>query len=242
VRRAVAALVASAVLIVPAISTGTHPRPSGATPIRASLVPAYEPCTAPDRTHGPPLAFGSCSGPQQVSDYLTVGTPDSNGYGAKSVGSLRWTAQGGTPLPPEDEIVTFTVSFTDVRCQGSTGACPGPGADYAGTLEVRIPVQITDHYNGFDGTDNYSGAGTMQGTFTVSIPVPCAQTSDPAIGSTCSVNRLYLEAIYPSDPIKEFKRNVWEAGQIQVFDGGADGDAQTVADNTLFAVQGIFVP
>jgi len=226
------------VLIVPAISTGTHPRPSGATPIRASLVPAYEPCTAPDRTHGPPLAFASCSGPQQASDYLTVGNPPSSG--AKSVGSVRWTAQGGTPGPPEDEIVTFTVSFTDVRCQGASGACPGPGDDYAGELEIRIPVQITDHFNGTDPT--YTEAGTMQEIFTVSIPVICAQTSDPAIGSTCSVNKLYLEAIYPSDPIKEGKRTLWEAGQIQVFDGGADGDAQTVADNTLFAVQGIFVP
>jgi hypothetical protein len=28
-----------------------------------SLVPAYAPCTAPDRMHGPPLAFPSCSAP-----------------------------------------------------------------------------------------------------------------------------------------------------------------------------------
>jgi hypothetical protein len=239
VKRVVVTLVAAIVLVLPAIAAGTHPRPGGASPIRASLVPAYEPCTAPDRTHGPPLAFGSCSGPQQTSDYLTVGNQPSSA--ARSVGSVRWTAQGGTPGPPEDEIVTFTVSFTDVRCQGSTGACPGPGADYAGTLEVRIPVQITDHYNG-DGSGTYTEAGTMQGTFTVSFPVICAQTSDPAIGSTCSVNKLYMEAIDGSDPIKETKRNVWEAGQIQVFDGGADGDGSTVADNTLFAVQGIFVP
>ena len=26
----------------------------GATPIRVSLVPAYAPCVAPDRVHGPP--------------------------------------------------------------------------------------------------------------------------------------------------------------------------------------------
>jgi hypothetical protein len=239
VKRVIAALVASVALIVPAMSAGTHPRPNGASPVRASLVPAYESCTAPDRMHGPPLAFGSCSGPQQASDYLTVGNPPPSA--AQSVGSLRWKAQGGNPGPPDDEIVTFTVSFTDVRCQGSSGACPGPGADYAGTLEFRIPVQITDHYNA-TGTGAYTEAATMQGTFTVSIPVPCAQTADPAIGSTCSVNRLYLDAIYPSDPVKETMRNTWEAGQIQVFDGGADGDGSTVADNTLFGVQGVFVP
>jgi hypothetical protein len=37
------------------------------------------------------------------------------------------------------------------------------------------------------------------------------------------------------------KRSVWELGQVQVFDGGADGDV-TTADNSVFAVQGVFVP
>ena len=32
-----------------------YPRPAGASPLRASLVPAYNECTAPNRTHGPPL-------------------------------------------------------------------------------------------------------------------------------------------------------------------------------------------
>ena len=31
-----------------------YPRPAGATPMRASLVPAYNQCTSPNRTHGPP--------------------------------------------------------------------------------------------------------------------------------------------------------------------------------------------
>jgi hypothetical protein len=29
---------------------------------------------------------------------------------------------------------------------------------------------------------------------------------------------------------------------VQVYDGGADGDADTRADNRLFEVQGVFVP
>ena len=40
---------------------------------------------------------------------------------------------------------------------------------------------------------------------------------------------------------REGKRAIWELSQVQVFDGGADGDADT-ADNTLFAVQGTFAP
>ena len=43
-----------------------YPRPKGATPLRVSLVPAYQECTSPDKTHGAPLAFPSCS-PQQAS-------------------------------------------------------------------------------------------------------------------------------------------------------------------------------
>ena len=50
-----------------------YPRPKGATPFRASLVPAYIACASPNRTHGPPLAFASCSPPQQRSAVLTTG-------------------------------------------------------------------------------------------------------------------------------------------------------------------------
>ena len=49
--------------------------PEGATPLRASLAPAYKPCTAPNRTHGAPLSFASCNPPVQVSNYVTVGIP-----------------------------------------------------------------------------------------------------------------------------------------------------------------------
>jgi hypothetical protein len=37
------------------------------------------------------------------------------------------------------------------------------------------------------------------------------------------------------------KRAIWELGQVRVYDGGPDGLAAT-ADNSLFAVQGVFVP
>ena len=40
----------------------------------------------------------------------------------------------------------------------------------------------------------------------------------------------------------EGKRAIWQLGQVQVFDGGPDGTAATPSGNTLFAVQGVFVP
>ena len=41
--------------------------------------------------------------------------------------------------------------------------------------------------------------------------------------------------------VKEIRRANWQIGQVQVFDGGADGVVST-NPNTLFAVQGVFVP
>ncbi len=41
--------------------------------------------------------------------------------------------------------------------------------------------------------------------------------------------------------VKEIRRSNWQLGQVQVFDGGADGVVST-NPNTLFAVQGVFVP
>ena len=40
---------------------------------------------------------------------------------------------------------------------------------------------------------------------------------------------------------REGKRAVWDLGQVEVFDGGTDGLAAT-DDNSLFAVQGVYVP
>ena len=45
-----------------------YPRPKAATPFEVPLVPAYIPCTSPNRTHGPPLASGSCNPAVTVSD------------------------------------------------------------------------------------------------------------------------------------------------------------------------------
>ena len=48
-----------------AIPNNAYARPRGATPTRVSLVTAYNQCTSPDGTHGPPLAFPSCSSPTE---------------------------------------------------------------------------------------------------------------------------------------------------------------------------------
>ena len=59
------------------------------------------------------------------------------------------------------------------------------------------------------------------------------------MGSTCGVVTS-LDAIVPG-AINEGQRSIWQMGQVQVSDGGEDGNTAT-APNTVFARQGIFVP
>ena len=60
-----------------------------------------------------------------------------------------------------------------------------------------------------------------------------------SVGSSCSVATSF-DAVVPGS-VQEIKRSIWELSQVKVFDGGADGLAATTP-NTLFAVQGVFVP
>ena len=124
-----------------------YPRPKGASPLRASLAPAYKPCTASNRTHGAPLSFASCSPPVQVSNYVTVGSPDANGAAASSVGSVTLKV-----LSPAD--VRFVSSITDVRKKSDL-------TDYTGELQAKLPIQITDKLNGPSVNENGTGNTTI---------------------------------------------------------------------------------
>ena len=204
-------------------------RPKGATPFRVSLTPAYDQCTNPNRTHGAPLSFGSCTPPHQSSSQLTVGTPDANGQGANGTGSVLYRAVVGDPSTPANEAdVRVDAALTDVRQQGTL-------ADYAGELRVEQQVQITDRFNG-PGQDE---PGTVQ-TSPFRFTVPCAATASTTVGSSCSLSSSF-NAILPG-AVVEGGRSIWELGQVQVFDGGADGLASTAGDNTLFEREGVFVP
>ena len=121
---------------------GGYPRPRGATPVHVPLVPALAPCASPNRTHGPPLAFGSCAPPVQSSGHLTVGTPDANGAASNSAGYLQLNVLVGAGGPPEDSDVLVDFSITDVRCRAGVSACgtanTAGGADYTGQLEATV--------------------------------------------------------------------------------------------------------
>jgi hypothetical protein len=212
--------------------THSYPRPRGATPMAASLVPAYKRCTSPTATHGAPLAYPSC--PVAVaSSYLTMGTPDSNGATANAMGSLKMTVT--RPTSGSGDIAVSS-QMTDVRCVPATapGVCNSAnatdGPDYSGQLQANTIVRLTDMSN--------ATAQTV-----VDIPFPfsygCANTAGTSVGGTCTA-ATSANAVVPG-MVKAGERAIWGLDQMQVFDGGADGNTST-ADNTLFLTQGVFVP
>jgi uncharacterized repeat protein (TIGR01451 family) len=208
-------------------------RPAGAGPLRISLVPAHNQCTSPNREHGPPLDDPSCRPPLQSSNWLTTGG-EANGQPAKSVGSLRLGVVMGNPSTTADEAdVTIRMSITDVRRKSDL-------TDYSGQVQGTSTLRITDRYNQTPGPPPNP---PIQPATVVDIPFPipgtCASTANPTIGSTCSANTTF-DAIV-SGAVKEGQRSVWQFGQFLVSDGGSDGLNNTLP-NTLFAIQGIFVP
>ena len=222
-------------MAVSQVASGSHVRPKGASPLRASLVPSYKACGTPNRTHGAPLAFPSCNPPVQSSSFLTLGTPDANGAGANSVGSILLRVKASSP---EDVLINSSIS--DVRCQPATSAsvCNSAngtdGPDYSGQIQENATIRISDHYN---------GPGLNEAATVVDIPFPvngtCANTTSTTVGGTCTIATT-ANAVTPGS-VKDTQRAVVEIGQLQAFDGGASGIAGA-ADATLFEVQGIFIP
>jgi hypothetical protein len=197
-----------------------YPRPRGATPLRVPLVIAYDQCSSSNSQHGSPLSYPSCVPPHPASGYLTVGTPDANGQAANAQGFVNYV------VTPGDVIVK--ASLTDVRRQGTL-------ADYTGELGVSQTVRITDRLNG----PNQDQGGTVEDN-PFRFAVPCAATTDTTIGSTCSLSSSF-DAIVPG-AVAAGNRAIWQLQDVQVFDGGADGQAGTTGDNTLFERQGVFAP
>jgi hypothetical protein len=213
------------------------PRPRAASALRIALVPAYQQCSAPNRTHGPPLGFASCNPPAQRSTHLTVGTPDANGSPAVSSGFVRHKVQVGVPGPPDDSDDKITLSLTDVRCGVVISTCAGASlSDYTGELEVIAEMRVTDRNN-----SAAPGGGSEAATVTdapLAFTAPCVATA-AAEGASCALSTS-ANALSPG-LVRDGKRMLIELSDVRVLDGGADGQAAT-GPNTVFAVQGIFIP
>jgi hypothetical protein len=234
-------------LLTAASAQASHFRPKTAPKTYMPLVPAYAACAAPNRTHGPPLAFASCNPPAPTSAQATVGTPDAFGGAANATGYLRLKHLPCIDnCPGDDQDILIDIALNDVRCVPTGARCgsanaSGP-ADYSGEMRFSFTVRLTDHWNAIA-----PGGGTDPATvqdFALDLPgaVPwaCAQTGSASIGSTCNL-LTSLNALIPGAS-KGGKRSTWELHAARIFDGGADGDGGTTADNTVFLRPGIFIP
>jgi hypothetical protein len=206
---------------------GPYAVPKGASPMRLPLVPAYRPCTSPNRTHGAPLSFQSCSPPAPIATSAYIGIGDGDPAPAKSIGSVVLKVKVGASGPPDDSDVRIDTTTTNVMKTSDR-------SDYTGELRLELPVRITDRAN-----SPASDAATVADT-SIFATVPCVATADTTVGATCSVSTT-ADTLVPG-VAPEGMRSVWALDQVKVQDGGADGVASTAGDNEQFAVQGVFAP
>jgi hypothetical protein len=237
---AAAVLLVVSLMMVAGSATATHVRPKSATPFYASVVPAYQTCTTPNRVHAAPLSYSSCNPPVQTSPNLTMGSPDANGAAANGTGFIKLVVTNGPGT--NDADVSITSVGTDIRCQGATVACgaanAAAGPDYVGALLGTASLNITDHNNATTPAGPFTDAATgTQPSFPV--VATCASTASTSVGSTCSATTT-ANGTAPG-AVVEGKRGIVEISQLQIYDGGPDGTPNT-GNESLFAVQGIFIP
>ena len=177
-----------------------------------------------NRRHAPPLGSDSCSPVDPASDYLTVGTPDANSRMSNFAGSVRYRVIVGDSSTPAD--VSIAVSITDVRNQGTL-------SDYTGELQSRNVARITDRNSGAGEAATRAGQHLPRDG-----PVHRHVRHDDRGRLLGQHHRRGRDARRRSSA---GKRAIWELGQTEVLDGGADGLAST-GPNTVFARQGVFAP
>jgi Tol biopolymer transport system component len=203
------------------IPINAYPRPIATEPLKATMAVAYEPCTSPNRTHGPPLDSPSCAPPAKTSGQLTVGTFDANGRNPNAVANVILTQVVGNPNTSADEAdIALHAEATDVRLASDL-------SDYTGSLEARMNLRITDKDN--TPSPGGPGAATVK-DMPYSFSVPCATTPAAGIGSSCGVDTT-ADTLVPGT-VKEKRRTVWALGQVVLRDGAGN----------VFMRQGLFVP
>jgi TolB protein len=215
-----------------------YPRPQAGKLFRVPLVIAYQQClpVAANRTHSGGLSGASCNPARRLSSQATVGTLDANGKVPQSVGFVRMEVVCNPPAPSPDPPCTTPGDQTDVALQVSMTDVRKASdlSDYAGPLQARATIQITDKLNGPSNTEPATATDV-----TFPITAPCAATPTGDVGSTCSVST-YADTLLPGS-IPENKRSNWELATMRTFDAGVDGVVGN-GDDALFATEGAFVP
>jgi len=78
----------------------------------------------------------------------------------------------------------------------------------------------------------------LQDQVPLNMEALCTPTSDPGVGSTCSLATT-ADSVIPG-MVREGRREIWEMSEpVRVFDAGTDANG---VDATLYLTQGLFVP
>jgi hypothetical protein len=104
--------------------------------------------------------------------------------------------------------------------------------DYAGELQLRATVRLTDR-------ESAAGGSSTASDLVLPVTVPCAVTINVLTGGECAIATTF-DAVTPG-VVDEGARAIWQLGNIEVHDSGPDGDAETPG-NAVFARPGVFVP
>ena len=213
------------------------PRAKGATPTRVALVPGYTQCAAPNRTHGPALAFPSCNPPVRNSARADRRHPRREQVRRE----LRPASRSsevliGNPATEADEAdVALTVSITDVRNHPS-------GSDYTG--RVGVTHESPDHRQ----RERQRAARAGHRPDHAAAVLRTVRRHRGHHHRRHLLARDDLDALLPG-AVQERQRAIWELGQIQVRDAGPNGTGYAACpptcgdgDETVFMRQGIFVP
>ena len=213
-----------------------YARPKGATPLRVSLVPAYQACAVPNREHGPPLVNPSCNPPAAVLAERD-GRNARRERSAGELGRVRALLRAGRARP----------RHPGRSRRAHLGRCDGHPrraarlADYTGELQAQVtsadhrPQQLAAAAD-LPGRPDRDGAGH-------------AALRDRAVHRRRADRRSARTAAVV-DSRRRPRAGDGHGGRsrgvavrpVRLLDGGLDGDAETAADNMLFATQGVFVP
>ena len=184
-------------------------------------------CTAPNRTHGPPLAFGSCNPPQPGSTHLTIGVGDGSPAFRARIGFVRMDVVVGVPGPPDDSDVDIRFSLTNVMRASDL-------SEYTGELRAELTVRRTDRDGRARPRLDVDG-----------LPVRL----HGALHAHAGLEPRRIDLRTPHERQRDRPRRdqgqhraIWALDKLRVYDGGPDEDADTEADNSLFMTQGVFVP
>jgi hypothetical protein len=205
-------------------------------------------------THGDPTINGQVANFQGNTKQIVSGCP---GAGCDVLFPSATVGANGLVVPGPNAGANY---MQDVRCGPGNGACnfgsnvgwtgAGSGDDYIGAVVTNSSLRITDNNNSDTGAPYTTTATTEQISF--SVPSLCQTTAATGVGSFCTP-----AAFDPPGPATSVtganslcgcvaggtRANI-EQSQLQVFDGGPNGNPSDTTDgpNTTIARQGIFLP